>query len=637
MDNKTNPAANIRLWALAYFTFFTLLNYLLFLNQTQNAFSNFIYKMRKNKAVSIPLSLILAAGVVAIFYSFVPASKQLGQSKAEILQRIQEVEQQVSLVKYQIADKKLTFLEERMKHYNVKGLSIAVINDYKIEWAKGYGWVDVATQRPVTPETIFQPGSISKSVHALALLQLHQEKKINLFCDINNYLTSWKFPYNDKTKGRKITLAQLLSHSAGLNTHGFGIYGYKRNEQIPTVLQILKGEKPAALPPITSLFEPGLRFKYSGGGTMLSQQVLMDFTQQDYNAYMTKQILQPLGMKSSFFAQPPPDEKLPLLATGYTTIRQDQAIEGNFTVQPEQAAAGLWTTPTDIANLIINLQKALRGDAGTLLNKQTAEIAMTPYHDEKASMGFFIDDINGVKYFQHGAGNPGFSGKYIGSFEGGKGVVVFVNSDDDPALFEEIINAVAMAYEWEGFEKPKNIVSKSSFAVAPEKYAEYIGYYKDRNNVTSITEKNNQLYYTALGNEWQMHFISPDRFVNIEGNTEKQFVRNAEGKISGYEIWTDDKSRTAQKLTLHELSTALFEKYKGFYVESGGEIDSIYVKGKELWIYMENAIHDTPLRFLSDTDFFLPDGGIYTFVLDEKQKVKGVAGKHNGQLIITRK
>src|SRR5436190_5789854 len=112
-------------------------------------------------------------------------------------------------------------IQERMAYHNVKGLSIAVIENYKVAWAKGYGWADESEKRPVTAETLFEPGSISKSLNAIGILKLAQDKKVDLYTDINSYLTTWKFPYDSVSKGKKITLAQILSHSAGLTVHGF--------------------------------------------------------------------------------------------------------------------------------------------------------------------------------------------------------------------------------------------------------------------------------------------------------------------------------------------------------------------------------------------------------------------------------
>ena len=134
-------------------------------------------------------------------------------------------------------------LAERMKFYHANGISITVIKDYKIEWTKSYGWADSLEQRPVTAITRFQAGSNSKSLNAIGVLKLVQDGKVNLNEDINKYLKTWKFPYDTLSKDKKITVANLLSHTAGITIHGFP--GYEIGDTIPTLTQILDGQKPA--------------------------------------------------------------------------------------------------------------------------------------------------------------------------------------------------------------------------------------------------------------------------------------------------------------------------------------------------------------------------------------------------------
>jgi CubicO group peptidase (beta-lactamase class C family) len=209
-------------------------------------------------------------------------------------------------------------IEERMSHYKVPGLSIAVIKDYKIDWAKGYGQADMSEGRNVTEETLFQAASISKSLNGVGLVKLAQDGKIDLTSDINTYLTKWKFPYDDLSKGKKITITNLLSHTAGLSVHGFR--GYGPYEPIPTIVEILDGVSPANSDPVRSKFEPGVAVQYSGGGTTVTQLVVTDITQTPYDQFMATNVLKPLGMNNSFYTQPPPQSKRSVLATGY---RQD--------------------------------------------------------------------------------------------------------------------------------------------------------------------------------------------------------------------------------------------------------------------------------------------------------------------------
>jgi CubicO group peptidase (beta-lactamase class C family) len=337
-------------------------------------------------------------------------------------------------------------ITERMKHYNVKGLSIAVIKNYKIVWAKGYGWADEKAKQPVTTTTLFEPGSISKSLNAIGVLKLVQDGKLNLNKDINEYLTSWKFPYDSLSKEKKITLSHLLSHTAGTSVYGFP--GYDHKDKIPTIIEILNGKAPANTPPVRSVSEPGLEFQYSGGGTIISQLILTDVSQKSYDQFMYDNVLKPLGMTHSFFTQPPPKDKMKNIATGYS--KDGIEVENKFYIYPEQAAAGLWTTPTDLSKYLIEIQMAYLGKSSKVLNQAMTKLHLTPYIDNSSALGTFVQERSGVKYFFHDAGNKGFRGLYFASVEGGDGLVVFVNSDDGDIIIE-LLNSVASVYGWKGF------------------------------------------------------------------------------------------------------------------------------------------------------------------------------------------
>ena len=372
-------------------------------------------------------------------------------------------------------------LAERMKHYNIKGLSIAVVHNYKVVWAKGYGWANEEERIPVTTETLFEPGSISKSLNAMAVLKLVQDKKLDLYTDINTYLSSWKFPYDSVTKNKKITIAQLLSHSAGLTVHGFP--GYDRNAKIPTLPQILDGEAPANTPAVRSELEPGMKYMYSGGGTTITQLIVTDVSKEPYDVFINENVLKPLGMTQSTYSQPPGKEKQSLCATGYHA--DGSAVANKFHVSPEQAAAGLWTTPSDLCTYIIETHLAYEGKSATVLSPQMTKLRLTPYNDASAALGVFIEKHGNATYFQHSAGNEGFSGIYFGSMEGGDGVVIFANTDG-PGIYPEIVNSVASVYKWKDFYNP---VCKKAMKVQESVMQQYPGIYLYDNNWASILKK----------------------------------------------------------------------------------------------------------------------------------------------------
>lgn len=353
----------------------------------------------------------------------------------------------------QLKTKKVS-LKERMAFYSTNAVSIAVIKDYKVEWVKAYGFADVSEKRKATPETLFQAGSISKSINSLGILKLIQEGKLSLDDDINNYLKTWKFPYDEVSKGKKITIANLLNHTAGLSGHGFG--GYEKGAILPTTIQILDGLKPSNSGAVRSVFEPGLKFQYSGGGTTISQLILENATGEKYEDYMLKNVLNPLGMSNSSFSQPPAKGKENLLATAYN---YEKEVKGKYHIYPEKAAAGLWTNPTDLAKYVIETQLSLQGKSNKILSKEVTVKRLDN------NFGVFIEDYNGTKYFRHGGGTDGFLCYDIGSLEGGNGIVVMINGSNNK-LIQEIVTSIASLNNFKNYPKES---SKESISLTIRK------------------------------------------------------------------------------------------------------------------------------------------------------------------------
>jgi len=508
--------------------------------------------------------LVSAFILLNVLVSF--GQNQLTYSAAT-LEKIKEVENNIT-GNVVINDARPSTIAERMAKYNVKGMSMAVIYDYKIVWAKGYGWADEEDKRPVTTETLFEPGSISKTLNAVGILKLAQEKKIDLYTDVNKYLKSWKFPYDSLSKGKKIILADILSHNAGLSTHGFG--GHNIYGAIPSVIEVLDGKSPATSPAVRSEFEPGLRFQYSGGGTTISQVILTDVTGQKYEEWMYANVLKPIGMVNSTYAQPPAKEKWDVCATGY--YNDGLPVLNKFHVYPEQAAAGLWMTPTDLCHYIIDMQLANKGEASKVLNPEMVKLHLTPYNNGPTAMGTFIDDLDGAKYFQHSASNDGFCGFFFASLEDGYGLVVFLNSSDG-RLLSEVISSVAKAYSWKNFyHEPQQRKTDKVIPVPDDILKNYEGLYLYENSWSLIGKKDNEYFFHANQTDAKMYFTTPSRFFNEEFSAIKEFTKDGKGNITGYTRTVDGKeypnaTRIVNPDTLH-LSNQLFGEIAWYFFEN---------------------------------------------------------------------
>lgn len=417
-------------------------------------------------------------------------------------------------------------LDQRMEKYNVNGVSIAVIHDYKIEWARGYGYADVSEKRRVTEKTLFQAASISKSLNSVGVLRLVQDGRLDLDTDINKYLVTWKFPYDGKTGKNYITLRQLLSHTAGMTVHGFP--GYEQGSKLPSVTQILDGKAPANTEPVRSYTLPGKEVQYSGGGTTVSQLIVMDVTKKPYADFMQKNVLDPLGMTSSSYLQPPAPEKRPLIATGYKADGSE--VKGKFHVYPEQAAAGLVTNPSDLSRYIIETQLAFKGESSKILSAELTRMRVTPVKED-SGLGTFINSrvTGSSKYFNHNGGNEGFSCTSVGSLSEGNGVVVMTNSDNS-AIIEEIVNSVATVYKWKDYYLPLKI---RTVAVNNELLDKYSGKYDLDGTPGTISKTPGGLVFNAYGADWKLYFTTDSDFHIQEMRGSFRFRTGDDGKVKG--------------------------------------------------------------------------------------------------------
>src|SRR5580704_8282101 len=358
-------------------------------------------------------------------------------------------------------------LADRMAALHVPGVSIAFIHDGKIEWARGFGVTSIGGP-PVTPETLFQAASISKPVAAMAVLRLVQLGKLSLDTDVNDYLKTWKLPANSFTGRTKITIRELVTHTAGLTVHGFA--GYASDAPLPTLVQVLNGEKPANSAPIRVDTEPGTIWRYSGGGYVIAQQLLQDVTGEPFPKLMHDTVLEPIGMTRSTYEQPLPANRLAEVAIPY---RQDgKPVTGGPHVYPEMAPAGLWTTPSDLARYAIEVQKALAGKSNVVLSAAMASEMLKP---GKNHWGLGVGTGGSTKhpYFTHGGANEGFQCNLV-AYNKGDGAVIMTNSDNGGQLATEILRTIAYEYKWPDFA-PHETPARKEITVSSDTLAKYAG------------------------------------------------------------------------------------------------------------------------------------------------------------------
>ena len=365
--------------------------------------------------------------------------------------RIQRVETDLVSIPMSGSQPPLQYnLQQLMKALNVPGLTVTAIDDFKPAWTKTYGVTEAGTSTPVTAATLFQAGSISKPVTATGALYLVEQGKLSLDANINDYLKTWKVPDNEFTATQKVTLRRLLSHSAGLTVHGFP--GYAVGEPIPTTVQIFNGEKPANTEPIRVDFIPGTKVRYSGGGTTIVQQAIIDVSGKPFPEFMHNTVLAPFGMKESSYQQPLPASLAALAASG--TRADGKVLPGKWHIYPEMAAAGLWTTSGDLAKFVIGIALAKNGKSNGVLTESMARQMLTPQL-ENAGLGFFLKTGGNPNAFGHNGADEGFQAIVIMISDTGQGAAIMANSDNGVELGNYIVNSIAREYGWK-YTAPKS-------------------------------------------------------------------------------------------------------------------------------------------------------------------------------------
>ena len=442
--------------------------------------------------ISIPRLVRHRLSVAGIIFSSIMPGLVTAQPAVEIEQRIQHIQNAILppvLVKGESPT--TTKLVDRMAALHVPGVSVAVIHDGKIEWARGFGETRLGGPA-VTPETLFQAASISKPVTALAVLHLVESGTLNLDTDVNQYLKTWKVPANWFTEKSKVTLRELLSHTAGTTVHGFP--GYASDAALPSVVQVLNGEKPANTPAIVVDTMPGSNWRYSGGGFVIMQVLLEDVTGQPFPKLMHDLVLAPIGMTRSTYEQPLPRDRMNEAAMPYHP--DGQPVSGGPHVYPEMAPAGLWTTPSDLARYAIEVQQAFTGKSKAVLSTEMARAMLTPGQNQWG-LGVGTGGSAGHPYFTHGGANEGFQCNLV-AYNNGDGAVIMTNSDRGAELATEILRTIAHEYGWPDFQPVGYAIGN---VVDPKTLARYVGAYQMPWGAAMLVTLDGSQLLTRLGNQ----------------------------------------------------------------------------------------------------------------------------------------
>lgn len=431
-------------------------------------------------------------------------------------------------------------VQQRMKQLNVPGVSVAVVKNGKLAWARVYGAANTQSQRAVNEDTLFQAGSISKPIAALAALKLVDEGKIALDSDVNQYLKGWQVSGEkaqvDILKNNPVTLRHLLTHSGGLTVHGFP--GYPTGSDIPSTTDVLNGE--GNTDRVLVNMTPGTEFRYSGGGYTIMQKIVEDVTGQSFAEYTDDNILKPMGMNSSTYQHNLPKSLKNRASAAFDN--EGKMFEQVYNDYPEKAAAGLWTTASDLAKYVLHMQAIVRGDFDDkeqvgILSKSIVE-AMFTKHKADYGLGPQMMDGDGQLLFGHGGKNLGFTNFFKGFVYKGDGVIVMTNGDNGGDLINEILTTVSEFYQL-GFDKQTVLESVS---LSDAELDALVGDYKllydigfDGDFIVKIRIIDGQLTTSTTFSTAPGRLVPTEKlhFVNIKSRSPHVFSKDADGKVVG--------------------------------------------------------------------------------------------------------
>ena len=402
-------------------------------------------------------------GLLLVWVLAIPLQAQPdGASPAEPAERIARIEAPRQPGSSDDAGKSLA---ELMETHGIPALSLAVVEDYRLAWAKAYGVADQTSGAPADIATLFQAASISKPLSAMAVLRAVQDGLFELDDDINSLLRSWRLEDDAELLAETlVTPRMLLSMTAGTTVSGFP--GYEAGAGLPTVPEILGREGQttrANTEPVTVSWQPGTRYEYSGGGSTILQLALSDVRARPFEEILQETILDPLGMTRSCFCQPLPAALHGNAAPAGGSVTNEVGDKGKprakWHVYPELYAAGLWTTPTDLARFLIEVQLSLEGRSNRILSTEFTRKMVTPGGVGHYALGFTAGATTPHRpappgetdrFFGHTGGNWGFRGNFVGSLEGGNGYVILANSSEaNPVIFFELPARIRAAYGWD--------------------------------------------------------------------------------------------------------------------------------------------------------------------------------------------
>lgn len=320
---------------------------------------------------------------------------------------------------------------------SIPGMSVSIVQDNKTD-NYVFGYTNCSDSKKIDLHTQFQAGSISKVFAALAIILLNEEKKINLHEDIRPYIDKIDFDVNEK-----ITVAQLVSMTAGLNVESF--QGYEQDVPLPSLREIISGHAPANNTRVELVAKPGSKYLYSGGGYTILELLIETLSGQTYINFVKENILEKVDMNDTTFLMQKNSE-INNIACG--TDANDNKIASGWKLYPQLAAAGIWTTPNDLANLATNIIASYKNSPHGLFSSTSINHILKRQINSTYGLGFHISECEHALCIDKAGATEGYRSIMLVYPELGNAIIVMTNSSKGTAVFKNVLRAVEDYYNW---------------------------------------------------------------------------------------------------------------------------------------------------------------------------------------------
>ncbi len=411
-------------------------------------------------------------------------------------------------------------IETRMAGHKVPALSVAVIRNGRLDWSAAWGELEIGGAR-ADCNSLFQAGSLAKPATVLAALRMKQQGLIDFDKSIGTYLASYHLPAGQQTDANPVTFRNLFAHTSGITPGGYD--GYPQGQPIPSDLQTVRAEAPGNSRKVEVLATPGTELVYSGGGYTVAEIALQDRLGAPFERIMREWLLAPAGMSQADFTQPLPAASHKHAARGY---RGDGiVVPGGWHNHPEQAAAGLWATASDMATFLIEIGKGYRGESKIFTQASIRELLAKPFDGH--AYGFRLIGEGEQMFITHYGGTVGYRAGMTLNLVSGDGAVFLSNSDNGSDLGRGFFSAVSRAYHWPMFREVQVTRTTQPVDVLQSLAGRYV--FAEQGWKVSVTYENQALTLVfPNGDRYAMtpiqgpprEFIHPDTAVRASFNGE---------------------------------------------------------------------------------------------------------------------